>query len=752
MGLFDFFKKKQETVEAQEALDKGLEKTKEGFFSKITRAVVGKSTIDDDVLDNLEEVLVTSDVGVTTTLKIVDRIQKRVAEDKYVSTDDLNRLLKDEIQGLLAENNSNDFETFEYGNQKPYVIMVVGVNGVGKTTTIGKLAHQLKEAGNKVVLGAADTFRAAAVDQIQLWGERVGVRVVAQPMGSDPASVAYDTVKSAVSNGDDVAIIDTAGRLHNKVGLMNELTKIKNVMQKVIPDAPHEILLVLDASTGQNAIEQATQFTQATDVNALALTKLDGTAKGGVVIGISDQFKIPVKYIGVGEKIGYNIHMKTKKAQISSAIQKPRVNVVTLGCSKNIHDSEVLMGQLKGNQLEVVHEASNIQSSDIVVINTCGFIDNAKQESIDTILQFSELKDQGKVNKVIVTGCLSERYKPELQSEIPNVDAFFGTNDLPELLSSIGADYRHELLGERLLTTPSHYSYFKIAEGCNRPCSFCAIPLMRGKHVSKSIDDLVKEAKFLASNGTKELILIAQDLTYYGLDIYGKRNLSDLMRHLSDVDGIEWIRLQYAYPSGFPMDILDAMNERSNICNYLDMPLQHISDHMLTSMRRGTNKQKQIDLVNKIRDKVPDIALRTTLICGYPGETEDDFQEMLEWVEDTRFDRLGCFTYSHEEKTHAYSLEDDVPEEVKQERVDQIMEVQQEISYDINQTKVGKEFKVLVDRVDGDFFIGRTEYDSPEVDNEVVLDAKTNYARIGDFVQVKVDRAEDFDLYGSIVR
>ncbi|QBR13780.1 signal recognition particle-docking protein FtsY [Sphingobacterium sp. CZ-2] len=317
MGLFDFFKKKQETVEAQEALDKGLEKTKEGFFSKITRAVVGKSTIDDDVLDNLEEVLVTSDVGVTTTLKIVDRIQKRVAEDKYVSTDDLNRLLKDEIQGLLAENNSNDFETFEYGNQKPYVIMVVGVNGVGKTTTIGKLAHQLKEAGNKVVLGAADTFRAAAVDQIQLWGERVGVRVVAQPMGSDPASVAYDTVKSAVSNGDDVAIIDTAGRLHNKVGLMNELTKIKNVMQKVIPDAPHEILLVLDASTGQNAIEQATQFTQATDVNALALTKLDGTAKGGVVIGISDQFKIPVKYIGVGEKIG-DLQLFNKKDFVDS--------------------------------------------------------------------------------------------------------------------------------------------------------------------------------------------------------------------------------------------------------------------------------------------------------------------------------------------------------------------------------------------------------------------------------------------------
>lgn len=320
MGLFDFFKKKQETPEAQEALNKGLEKTKEGFFAKITKAVVGKSTIDNDVLDNLEEVLVTSDVGVTTTLKIVDRIQKRVAQDKYVTTDDLNGLLKDEIQGLLAENNSNDFETFEYGNQKPYVIMVVGVNGVGKTTTIGKLAHQLKEAGNKVVLGAADTFRAAAVDQIQLWGDRVGVRVVAQPMGSDPASVAFDTVKSAVANGDDVAIIDTAGRLHNKVGLMNELTKIKNVMQKVIPDAPHEILLVLDASTGQNAIEQATQFTQATDVNALALTKLDGTAKGGVVIGISDQFKIPVKYIGVGEKIG-DLQLFNKKDFVDSLFQ-----------------------------------------------------------------------------------------------------------------------------------------------------------------------------------------------------------------------------------------------------------------------------------------------------------------------------------------------------------------------------------------------------------------------------------------------
>ena len=444
--------------------------------------------------------------------------------------------------------------------------------------------------------------------------------------------------------------------------------------------------------------------------------------------------------------------MKTKYAKPAPLINKPRVNVVTLGCSKNIHDSEVLMGQLKGNQMEVVHEASNIQANDIVVINTCGFIDNAKQESIDAILQYSDLKDQGKINKVIVRGCLSEGNKPEFQSEIPNVDAFFGTNDLPDLLSSIGADYRHELLGERLLTTPSHFSYFKIAEGCNPPCSFCAIPLMRGKHVSKSIDDLVKEAKFLASNGTKELILIAQDLTYYGLDIYGKRNLSDLMRHLSDVDGIEWIRLQYAYPSGFPMDILNAMNDRSNICNYLDMPLQHISDPMLKSMRRGTTKQKQIDLVNAIRDRVPDIALRTTLICGYPGETEQDFQEMLDWVEETRFDRLGCFTYSHEEKTHAHSLEDNVPQEVKEERVEAIMEVQQGISYDINQSKVGNTYKVLVDRVDGDYFIGRTEYDSPEVYNEVLISAADSYARIGDFVQVKIDRAEDFDLYGEIVR
>lgn len=441
--------------------------------------------------------------------------------------------------------------------------------------------------------------------------------------------------------------------------------------------------------------------------------------------------------------------MQTKK-KVQKEAHKPRVNVVTLGCSKNLHDSEVLMGQLKGNKMEVVHETDNLYNDDIVVINTCGFIDNAKQESIDTILEYSNLRDEGKVGKVIVTGCLSQRYKPELSEEIPNVDAYFGTNDLQDLLSTLGADYRHELLGERLLSTPSHFSYFKIAEGCNRPCSFCAIPLMRGKHVSKPIENLVSEAKYLARNGTKELILIAQDLTYYGLDIYGKRNLADLLRRISDVEGIEWIRLQYAYPSGFPMDILEVMNERSNICNYLDMPLQHISDPMLKSMRRGITKEKTIDLVNKIRDRVPEIALRTTLICGYPGETDKDFEELKEWVSETRFDRLGCFTYSHEENTHAHSLDNNVPETVKQERVDEIMEIQQSISYEINQEKVGKTYKVLIDKSEGDYFIGRTEYDSPEVDNEVLIAADKQYATIGRFVNVEIDSAEDFDLYGTI--
>jgi ribosomal protein S12 methylthiotransferase len=436
--------------------------------------------------------------------------------------------------------------------------------------------------------------------------------------------------------------------------------------------------------------------------------------------------------------------MKTK------TLKKNKVNVVTLGCSKNIVDSEVLMGQLRANKFDVEHESTKDDAS-IVIINTCGFIDNAKQESIDTILRYSQAKEAGVVDKVFVTGCLSERYKPELENEITNVDGFFGTRELPRLLKTLKADYKHELIGERLLTTPHHFSYLKIAEGCDRPCSFCAIPLMRGKHVSKSIEDLVTETKLLAKKGTKEIILIAQDLTYYGLDIYKKRNLSELLKHLSDVEGIEWIRLHYAFPSGFPMDVFDVMNERKNICNYLDMPLQHITDNMLKSMRRGTTKQKTIDLVNQIRDKVPNIAIRTTLIAGYPGETQQDFEEMYDWVEKTKFDRLGIFAYSHEENTHAYLLNDDVPAKLKTERAEKIMDLQQGISWEKNKQKIGKDFKVLFDRKEGDYFVGRTEFDSPEVDNEVLVNAATNFVRIGDFANVTIDDAEAYDLFGTIV-
>lgn len=433
----------------------------------------------------------------------------------------------------------------------------------------------------------------------------------------------------------------------------------------------------------------------------------------------------------------------------TKSLKKNKVNVVTLGCSKNIYDSEVLMGQLRANKFDVVHESTEDDSS-IVIINTCGFIDNAKQESIDTILNFAQAKEAGKIDKLIVTGCLSERYKPELSKEITNVDSFFGTRDLPRLLKSLGADYRHELVGERMLTTPQHYAYFKVSEGCDRPCSFCAIPLMRGKHISTPVEELVIQAKQLAAKGVKELILIAQDLTYYGLDIYGKRNLSELLRMLSDVDGIEWIRLHYAFPSGFPLDVLDVMNERNNICKYLDMPLQHITDNMLKSMRRGTTKQKTIDLVNSIREKVPGIAIRTTLITGYPGETEKDYEEMKQWVTNTRFERLGVFTYSHEENTHAFSLKDDVADDVKRQRASDIMEVQKDISAELNECKVGKEFKVLIDRKEGGFYVGRTEADSPEVDNEVLIDASKTYLRIGDFANVKIDSAEEFDLFGSL--
>lgn len=426
---------------------------------------------------------------------------------------------------------------------------------------------------------------------------------------------------------------------------------------------------------------------------------------------------------------------------------KKKINIVTLGCSKNVYDSEVLMGQLKANGKEVVHE----ERGDVVVINTCGFIDNAKEESINTILDYVEAKKRGEVEKVFVTGCLSERYKPDLVNEIPDVDQYFGTRDLPILLKHLGADYKHELVGERLTTTPRHYAYLKISEGCDRPCSFCAIPLMRGGHVSTPIENLVIEAEKLAKGGTKELILIAQDLTYYGLDIYKKRALGDLLKALIKVEGIEWIRLHYAFPSGFPEDVLDIIREEPKVCNYIDIPLQHINTELLKSMRRGTTHEKTDALLAKFREKVPDMAIRTTLIVGYPGETEERFQELKEWVREQRFDRLGCFTYSHEENTHAYHLEDDVPQEVKEARVEEIMELQSQISWEKNQEKIGKIYRCIFDRKEGPYFVGRTEYDSPDVDNTVLVPAENTYISIGEFANVKITGAEEFDLYGELV-
>jgi len=436
--------------------------------------------------------------------------------------------------------------------------------------------------------------------------------------------------------------------------------------------------------------------------------------------------------------------LRTKSAK------KNKINVVTLGCSKNIYDSEVLMGQLKANEKEVVHEDAKDEGN-IVVINTCGFIGDAKEESINTILHYAQKKEDGLVDKVFVTGCLSERYKPELEKEIPNVDSYFGTHDLPNLLKALGADYKHELVGERLTTTPKHYAYLKIAEGCDRPCSFCAIPLMRGKHLSKPIEELVEEATKLASKGVKELILIAQDLTYYGLDIYKKRNLAKLLKELVKIDGIEWIRLHYAFPTGFPLDVLEVMKNESKICNYLDIPLQHINDDILKSMRRGTSHQKTTKLLGEFRNAVPNMAIRTTLIVGYPGETEEQFEELKQWVKEMRFERMGCFAYSHEEDTHAATLEDNVPENVKQQRVEELMEVQRNISFELNQAKIGKVFKCIFDRKEGDFYMGRTEFDSPDVDNEVIVDATKNYIQLGQFINIKIFRTEDFDLYGEPV-
>ncbi|NNL16556.1 MAG: 30S ribosomal protein S12 methylthiotransferase RimO [Flavobacteriaceae bacterium] len=431
----------------------------------------------------------------------------------------------------------------------------------------------------------------------------------------------------------------------------------------------------------------------------------------------------------------------------TKSINKNKINVVTLGCSKNVYDSEVLMGQLKASGKDVVHE----EEGNIVVINTCGFINNAKEESVNTILEYMQRKEEGEVDKVFVTGCLSERYKPDLQKEIPNVDQYFGTTELPGLLKALGADYKHELIGERLTTTPKNYAYLKIAEGCDRPCSFCAIPLMRGKHKSTPIEDLVTEAEKLASNGVKELILIAQDLTYYGLDLYKKRNLAELLKELVKVDGIEWIRMHYAFPTGFPMDVLEVMRNESKVCNYIDIPLQHISDDILKSMRRGTTKAKTTKLIQEFRKSVPEMAIRTTLIVGYPGETEEDFQLLKDWVKEMRFERLGCFTYSHEENTHAYNLEDDVSEEVKQERANEIMEIQSQISWELNRQKIGQTFKVVIDRKEGNYFVGRTEFDSPDVDNEVLIDATNNYLKTGEFANVKITDATDFDLYAEVL-
>ena len=430
--------------------------------------------------------------------------------------------------------------------------------------------------------------------------------------------------------------------------------------------------------------------------------------------------------------------------------KKNKINVITLGCSKNLYDSEVLMGQLKANKIEVEHQSEQ-EDSNIVVVNTCGFIDNAKEESVNTILEQIRRKENGEIEKLFVTGCLSERYKPDLQKEMPDVDEFFGTRDLPRLLKSLGADYKHELVGERLTTTPSHYAYLKISEGCDRKCSFCAIPLMRGGHKTTPIEDLVIEAEKLAAKGTKELILIAQDLTYYGLDLYKERKLAELMTKLSEVEGIEWIRIHYAFPTSFPVDVLEVIKNNPKICTYLDIPLQHVSDNLLKSMRRGTTMKKTMELIKKFREDVPGITIRTSLIVGYPGETEKEFQELLDFVQESKFDRLGVFTYSHEENTHAYNLVDDVPQEVKHQRAEDVMDLQSSISYNMNQERVGKTYKVLFDRKEGDFFIGRTEFDSPDVDNEVIINAKDFYVRIGDFANIKITKADHYDLYGEVV-
>jgi len=435
----------------------------------------------------------------------------------------------------------------------------------------------------------------------------------------------------------------------------------------------------------------------------------------------------------------------------TKTLRKDIVNVITLGCSKNLVDSENLITQLKGNDFAVTHEDTT-SDANVVIINTCGFIDLAKQESINTILEYAAKKSDGEIEKLYVTGCLSQRYKDALEEEIPEVDAYFGTLELPGLLAKLNADYKHELLGERLITTPQHYAFLKISEGCNRTCSFCAIPLMRGGHISRPIEELVAECKNLARHGVKEIMLIAQELTYYGLDLYKKRELARLLEALCDVEGIEWIRLHYAYPSKFPLEVLDVMAAQPKVCNYLDLPVQHANDEVLKRMKRQITQQETRELIEHARRIVPDISIRTTLIVGFPGETEEEFQDLCTFVQEMEFDRLGVFQYSHEEDTFAHQMEDDVPAPIKEARAARIMEIQKEISFDKNQGKIGKTFKVLIDKKEGDYFVGRTESDSPEVDNEVLLSAKENYARIGDFVHVRIDDANEFDLFATIVK
>lgn len=434
----------------------------------------------------------------------------------------------------------------------------------------------------------------------------------------------------------------------------------------------------------------------------------------------------------------------------SKTLKRDKVNVITLGCSKNLVDSENMITQLRGNDFEVVHD-SNDEDANIIIVNTCGFIDLAKEESVNTILQYADVKKQGDIDKLYVTGCLSERYKDDLRAEIPEVDAFFGTLELPGLLAKFNADYKHELIGERITTTPQHFAYLKISEGCNRTCSFCAIPLMRGKHLSQPIEALVAQAKNLAKVGVKELMLIAQELTYYGLDIYKKRALPELLHALADVEGIEWIRLHYAYPSKFPREIFDAMAERKEVCNYLDIPLQHANNDVLARMRRQITREETVGLINYARERVPGINIRTTMLVGFPGETEAEFQDLCNFVEEMRFDRLGVFQYSHEEDTLAYEMIDDVPAEVKQARANRIMEIQQEISLAKNQEKIGQQCRVLIDRKEGEFFVGRTEADSPEVDNEVLINAAEHYVRMGDFVEVEITEATEYDLFADPV-